>query len=247
MPIIYLSPSTQEYNTYITGSGSEEYWMNLIADAMEPYLKANTIRYTRNTPQMTAAGSIAQAAKGNYDFYLALHSNASGDGLQEGRNRGIICFYYPTSQKGKRAAELFRAQLQKIYPLPERVTIQATTALGEVRQPKPPANLLELGYHDNLADARWIESNVGTIARALVMALCDYFGLPFIEPGVPQTGVVATQQSPLNLRSYPGMNGTVAGTIPRGATVTIYGRYEGWYSVAYDNMAGYVAASYIQL
>ena len=28
MPIIYISPSTQEYNPYITGSGSEEYWMN---------------------------------------------------------------------------------------------------------------------------------------------------------------------------------------------------------------------------
>ena len=50
MPNIYISPSTQEYNPYITGSGSEEYWMNRIADAMEPYLRANTIRFTRNTP-----------------------------------------------------------------------------------------------------------------------------------------------------------------------------------------------------
>ena len=28
MPIIYLSPSTQEWNQYVTGSGSEEYNMN---------------------------------------------------------------------------------------------------------------------------------------------------------------------------------------------------------------------------
>ena len=34
MPRIFLSPSTQEYNPYITGHGSEEYFMNLIADAM---------------------------------------------------------------------------------------------------------------------------------------------------------------------------------------------------------------------
>ena len=84
MPNIYISPSTQEYNPYITGSGSEEYWMNQIADAMEPYLRANTIRFTRNTPDMTAASSIAQAARGSYDFYLALHSNASGDGSTDG-------------------------------------------------------------------------------------------------------------------------------------------------------------------
>ena len=36
MPRIYLSPSTQEYNPYVTGNGSEEYFMNLVADAMEP-------------------------------------------------------------------------------------------------------------------------------------------------------------------------------------------------------------------
>ena len=36
MPILYLSPSTQEGNAYVTGSGSEEYWMNQLADAMEP-------------------------------------------------------------------------------------------------------------------------------------------------------------------------------------------------------------------
>ena len=32
MPIIYLSPSTQEFNPYY-GGGNEEYYMNLIADA----------------------------------------------------------------------------------------------------------------------------------------------------------------------------------------------------------------------
>ena len=46
MPIIYLSPSTQEKNMYVTGSGSEEYWMNRLADAMIPYLNSCGIRYT---------------------------------------------------------------------------------------------------------------------------------------------------------------------------------------------------------
>ena len=44
MPIVYLSPSTQDWNPYVTGSGSEEYWMNKIADAMEPYLHSSGIR-----------------------------------------------------------------------------------------------------------------------------------------------------------------------------------------------------------
>ena len=104
MPVIYLSPSTQEFNEYITG-GSEEYWMNLLADAMEPILTSSGIRYIRNTPDMTAASSILASNAGNYDLHLALHSNASGEG-QAGQNRGILAFYYPGSAQGLRAAQL---------------------------------------------------------------------------------------------------------------------------------------------
>ena len=247
MPNIYLSPSTQEYNPYITGSGSEEYWMNRIADAMEPYLRANTIRFTRNTPEMTAASSIAQAARGSYDFYLALHSNASGDGSSEGRVRGIIAFYYPTSTNGRRAANIFVENLKEIYPLPSLVTARATTALGEVRQPKSPAVLLEIGYHDNTADAVWIQENVQAIAENLSRSLTEYFALPFITPMTPRTGTVITEESALNVRAYPSLSGQVVGSVPREAQLTVYGQYDGWYSMAYGDLAGYVRSDYVRV
>ena len=44
MPKIYLSPSAQEFKHYVDG-GNEEYYMNLIADAMEPYLTASGIDF----------------------------------------------------------------------------------------------------------------------------------------------------------------------------------------------------------
>ena len=247
MPNIYISPSTQEYNPYITGSGSEEYWMNRIADAMEPYLRANTIRFTRNTPEMTAASSIAQAARGSYDFYLALHSNASGDGCSEGRVRGIIAFYYPTSTNGRRAADIFVENLKEIYPLPALVTARATTALGEVRQPKMPAVLLEIGYHDNTADALWIQENVQNIAENLSRSMTEYFALPFIYPMTPRTGTVVTEESALNVRSFPSLSGQVVGSVPREAQLTVYGRYDGWYSIGYGNLAGYVRSDYVRV
>ena len=86
MPKIYLSPSTQEYNPYVTGNGSEEYFMNLVADAMEPYLLANGIQFSRNTPDMTAASSIRQANRGDYDFYPA----PAGRGRTGGSSPSII-------------------------------------------------------------------------------------------------------------------------------------------------------------
>ncbi len=245
MPKIYLSPSTQESNPYITGSGSEEYNMNLLADALEPHLLSNGIRWVRNTPQMTAASSIQQAnAIGGFDFYLALHSNASGAG-SEGQNRGVIVFYYPTSARGREAAELFAARLREVYPLPDRVRTQSTTSLGEVRQPRYPANLIEIGYHDNYADAIWIESSRDEIARALARGLTEFFGLPFIEPIVPRPGVVTTGGSPLRLRDYPGQQGNVLAMMPNGESVTIYGAWQGWYVVHYGELVGYAAEAYI--
>ena len=245
MPRIFLSPSTQEYNIYITGSGSEEHFMNLIADAMEPYLLANTIRFSRNTPDMTAAGSIRMANSGSYDFYLALHSNASGDGLREGTARGIIAFYYPTSANGRRAADIFVKELRNIYPLPDKVYARATTTLGEVRQPYMPSVLLELGYHDNTADALWVENNLEAIAANLVLSLTEYFGLPFVVPLTPWRGTVRTQGSPLNLRAAPALNSAVVTTMPSGAPVTVYGRYQDWYTVGYNGLLGYAFADYI--
>ena len=64
MPSIYLSPSTQEYNIYYAGNGSEEYYMNLIADAMEPYLDASGITYSRNDPDKSLSQAIADSNSG---------------------------------------------------------------------------------------------------------------------------------------------------------------------------------------
>ena len=246
MPMIYLSPSTQEWNEYVTGSGSEEYNMNLLADALEPYLRSNGIQYRRNRPEMTAASSIREANLGQYDLYLALHSNASGAGSY-GENRGIIAFYYPGSSNGRRAAELIAEQLRQIYPLPNQVTTRATTSLGEVRQPRVPSVLVEIGYHDNYDDAVWLEGHWDAIAQQLARALTEYFGLPFIYPMEPVSGTVAIQYGTLNLRDYPSSDGAILENLPAGASVMVYGEWEGWYVVHYEGYVGYAAAAYIDL
>ena len=246
MPTIYLSPSTQEGNAYITGSGSEEYNMNLLADALEPYLRASAIAFDRNTPEMTAASSIRQAnTRGGYDFYLALHSNASGSGETEGKQRGIIAFYYPGSVRGERAARLFADRLKEIYPLPDKVRTEATTALGEVRQPNAPAVLIEIGYHDNYADAAWVENHRQEIAKALTLALTEYFGIPYVAPVTPFQASVKVDRGTLNLRTYPSAKGTLAADMPNGAAVTVYGQYGDWYVVQYNGLIGYASARYI--
>ena len=245
MPIIYLSPSTQESNLYVNG-GSEEEWMNRLADAMVPYLDATGIRYSRNTPDMTAASSIRASNAGNYDLHLALHSNASPPGL-EGQTRGVLVFHYPGSVQGTRAATIMADQLKQIYPIPDLVRAEPTRTIGEVRLTRAPSVFLESGYHDNLDDAVWVQSNLDLIAQTIVRALAEYFQIPFLTPNVPRQGVVDVSWGYLNIRSRPNTSAPVIAKAYDGATLTILNQWQDWYLVSLDGTEGYASADFITL
>ena len=230
---------------YVIG-GSEEYYMNLIADAMEPYLRSSGIQYTRNSRDMSAADAIAQSNAGNYDLHLAIHSNAAPEG-QYGEYRGVDVYYSPKSTRGRRAANIFAKNLKTIYPLPSLVRAITTTTIGEVAQTRAPAVFLELGYHDNTQDALWVSENIEKIARNLVLSLTEYFGIPFIEPIGVKRGVVNVQSGNLNLRSRPDRTSSVIARMPDGATVSVVGQWQGWYVVNYRGLTGYAVARYINI
>ena len=245
MPVIYLSPSTQEYNLYLT-DGTEEEYMNLIADRMEPYLRASGIYYTRNNREGTAADAIRESNSGSYDAHLAVHSNAAPENLK-GQLRGIEAYYYPGSESSLRLATLIINNFKEIYPIPERCRTIPTDYLGEVTRTRAPAVLVEIGYHDNAADERWIKNNLTLIAKTLVISLCDFFGIPFVEPSARQYGYVSTERGGLNLRQYPSTEAPILAQIPRGAQITVYGRNNGWLATEFNGQNGFVSAEFVVL
>lgn len=245
MPIIYLSPSTQENNYYVTG-GSEEQWMNRLADAMEPYLTSSGISYVRNTPEMTAASSIRASNAGNYDLHLALHSNAAPEG-QYGSARGIIVFYFPGSLAGQRAALIISDNLKTIYPLPALVRAEPTVTIGEVRRVRAPSVFLELGYHDNPDDATWVTSNLDSIARNLVLSLTEYFGLPFLEPRPTRQAIVDVNWGALNIRDRPNRSAPILASASDGTALTVLQEWQGWYLVRLNGILGWASSDYITL
>lgn len=245
MPIIYLSPSTQENNYFVNG-GTEEQYMNLLADKMVPYLDASGIRYTRNTPSMTAATSILASNAGNYDLHFALHSNAAPEG-QYGTIRGSIAFYYPGSVQGRRAAEIIADGLKAIYPLPNLVRAEATTAIGEVRRVRAPSVLLEVAFHDNVEDANWIKNNLDSIARNLVLSLTEFFGIPFFETEENLSGTVDVSWGVLNIRARPNAMAPILAQAPDGTALTVINRSNGWFLVNYNGIIGYASGDFITL
>lgn len=245
MPTIYLSPSTQENNLYVNG-GTEEEWMNRLADAMVPYLVASGIQYVRNTPQMTAGSSIRASNQGDYDLHLALHSNASPEGSY-GQTRGIIVFYYPGSSQGRQAAQIVAENLKAIYPLPNRVRAEATTTIGEVRRVRAPSVFIELGYHDNEDDATWIKNNLDSIARNIVLSLTEFFGIPFLTPVPPRNAVVDVSWGSLNIRSRPNINAPIIARAYDGARLVVINQYQNWYLVRFEGVVGYASQDFVTL
>ena len=112
MPLVYLSPSTQEFNQFING-GNEEEWMNIIADEIEPYLIASGIDFIRNTPEMTARSSIQASNASGADLHVAIHSNSSPPNLA-GVLQGTDIYYSPVSSNGRRFAELLANNFKNI-------------------------------------------------------------------------------------------------------------------------------------
>ena len=245
MPVIYLSPSTQENNLYVNG-GTEEEWMNRLADAMEPYLTASGISYVRNTPDMTAASSIRASNAGNFDLHLALHSNAAPEG-RYGQVRGVIVYYFPGSAQGQEAATLIANGLKNIYPLPNLVRTESTTSIGEVRRVRAPSVFLELGYHDNSDDASWVKNNLDAIARNIVLSLTEFFGLPFLTPQPSHRGVVDVSWGYLNIRDRPDLSAPVVARAYDGASLTILNQWQGWYLVRFGDQLGWASSDFVTL
>ena len=224
--------------------------MNLIADAMEPYLDASGISFTRNNPNNTLSQIIRESNAGTYDLHLALHSNAAPEYLA-GQLTGPDFYYYTRSSAGRNAATVLADNYMKIYPDPSKVTIMPTSTLAEVTRTNAPAVLAELAYHDNPTDAEWIKNNIRAIARNLVQGLTIYFGIPFVD--LPTTGMpsdstnatVITERDRLNIRRLPTLDSEVLTQAPKGARMTVYCLSGEWYVVDYDGVLGFAYSEYV--
>lgn len=181
MPKIFLSPSTQEYNYFING-GNEEYYMNLLTDALIPYLRASGIQFARTNPDDSVPEIIERSNAYPYDLHLALQTHETPDGFLAPLLGIEVHYYAPRQERSEKAAYIIRQNLSKIYPLPELVSLVPDTRMLELRLTNSPAVMVELGFHDNIRDALWIESNIGLIARNLAQSITQFLNVPFVEP-----------------------------------------------------------------
>lgn len=172
---LYLSPSNQIRNIGFGDYRSEKERMNEVANVVEPILKAHGVVVYRNDPNNGLRDYVAEANKLDVDLYFAIHSNAANK-----RARGTEAFCFRFGGEGERFAKRVVDEILTIYNGPNRGVKESHSHFGpgkplyETANPKAPAVLVEIAFHDEERDATWILANIEPIGQALARAVLKH-------------------------------------------------------------------------
>lgn len=161
---IYVSASQQPFNVYYDGLFNEQEVMQSIAQKV-----GTKLRYlgfdVKVSPLQTLRDNIREANEWGADAYVSLHSNA-----YNGEARGPVGFY--ASDQGKQLAQLVYNEVNAIAPV-EGEGIRKNP-LAELLQTNMPSTLIEVSYHDNPDDMKWILLHQDEIAQAITNGILQY-------------------------------------------------------------------------
>lgn len=181
MSDVYISPSSQHFNTGYGNYGVEEQRMNLIADVVEYELQRMGVSTDRNDPDMTLTEIVADSNSKNPKVYVAIQSQSSNT-----TQRGSQVYYYKPGTNSERLAsdiDGFLSQLTEVEDIGLSNGSEVYGGLGfyELRKTRAPAVIVMVGFHDNPLDADFIIDNTYEIGVAISKGILEYLGIPYTE------------------------------------------------------------------
>lgn len=162
---VYLNPSVQVNNLYVNNLGTEAGNMNDICEYMVEELKdVEFISLKYNLRYLSLSNSIKESNEFNADIHFALHSNAGG-----GQGSEIY-----TSNDTHFATCIYEKYTSKIGNFKKR-GVKINNSFYEIKNSKAKNRaLIELLFHDNAYEAKFIVDNKQKIAKILSDAIIDY-------------------------------------------------------------------------
>lgn len=163
---VYLNPSVQTSNLYVNNLGTEAQHMNDIVKYMVNELSdIEFISLTYNLNYLSLKQSVAQSNNLKSDIHFSLHSNAGGGSGSE--------IYTPINNTHF-ANYIYDQYTSKIGNFKKR-GVKQTNSLYEIKNSNATHRvLLELLFHDNLTEAKYIVENKQKIASILSKGIIDY-------------------------------------------------------------------------
>ncbi len=161
---VYLNPSVQTWNNYVLNLGTEAEHMNNIAHYMYEDLKTyEFLDVKANFDYLSLSESVKESNTFKADIHFAIHSNAGGGSGSEILTKGNQDF-----------AKAMYDGFMELGNFKKR-GVKDGSSLYEIKNSKAQDKaLIELLFHDNETEARYIVDNEQEIAHKLSNALVDY-------------------------------------------------------------------------
>lgn len=175
---IYFSPSDQTRNTYAVCNTNEAAQCRQIA--LYAVEAAKRCGFDALTDAVSGGDDamdkrIKQANDWGADAYIVIHTNAFN-----GEVMGTRMFCYSIPGEGYEICKAIMATLAPITPgESDNITVKH---FDEVVGANAPVAYIESGFHDNAEEARWIIDHKQAIAEAIVMGLCNHYGVAYVAP-----------------------------------------------------------------
>lgn len=173
--LIYLSPERRgaPHGPFAGYPGIyERDYCRQVAELEQGHLERCGFRVVIGRQDLTIAQRAREANGMKADLYQTIHTNAGG-------GTGCECLYYPHPES-RRANQCVYDRLTALYP--SKRGLRDGKAYVENNQTQMVSVYPEIAFHDHPKDARFLVERQQDIARALAKGVCDYFGVPFLEP-----------------------------------------------------------------
>ena len=174
---IYISPSDQTKNLYAVGNTNEAEQCRKIAlvlvDALE---RCGFQAKTNVSPSASMYDRVKESNAWGADAHIPVHTNA-----YNGKVTGFRGFFYSAGGIGHK---LLNAIAKAVIPITPGTSdgLSANPNLYEIKSSNAPCAYLELGFHDNPVEARYIIDHTKELAEAVCKGVCAHYGVTYVNP-----------------------------------------------------------------
>ena len=176
MKKIYVSPSSQTENMYATGATNEAEQCRKIALKLVDALKR--CGFDAKTNVSDNADIYDRVKESNAwcaDLHIPIHTNAFN-----GKIKGTRMFVDSVNSASYKICQEISKTLNPITP-GESDSIASYPDLYEIKTTNMPCAYIEVAFHDNIEEARWIIANTDKIAEEICEGICNYYNVKYVK------------------------------------------------------------------
>ncbi len=169
---VYLASSNQYFNIGVTPYTNERKEMNLVSDLIEKKLTSKNIKVYRNDYLSSYSNILSECEYNNIDLLVSLETTSSDSHDKS----GIQTIITNSSSNSYSLSNIINSNLNK---LKESKLMYSNNIKGSntIEKGNMLSLMVELGYHDNETDAKFIINNREKIAETIADSILSYYDI----------------------------------------------------------------------